>query len=159
MNWDAIGAIAELLGAAGVIVSLVYLALQIRRSNILSVAESHRFSHQVSAASILSVAQDGELARVLREGLADRSALTADDQVRFDWFVSSLVGSMSGSVMDQMSLGLYPSDEISDLQFNLKGLLSTPGGGAWWSLYREGFPNKFQQFVVDHGLHRVPPAA
>lgn len=32
MNWDAIGAIAELLGAIGVIVSLVYLATQIRQS-------------------------------------------------------------------------------------------------------------------------------
>jgi hypothetical protein len=30
MNWDAIGAIAELLGAIGVIASLVYLAGQIR---------------------------------------------------------------------------------------------------------------------------------
>ena len=32
MNWDAIGAIAELLGAIGVIASLVYLAGQIRHS-------------------------------------------------------------------------------------------------------------------------------
>ena len=32
MNWDAIGAIAETLGAVGVIASLVYLATQIRYS-------------------------------------------------------------------------------------------------------------------------------
>ena len=32
MNWGAIGAIAELLGAVGVIASLVYLATQIRQS-------------------------------------------------------------------------------------------------------------------------------
>jgi len=32
MNWDAVGAIAELLGAIGVIASLVYLATQIRQS-------------------------------------------------------------------------------------------------------------------------------
>ena len=32
MNWDAIGAIAETLGAVGVIASLVYLAEQIRHS-------------------------------------------------------------------------------------------------------------------------------
>ena len=32
MNWDAIGAIAELLGAIGVIASLVYLATQIREA-------------------------------------------------------------------------------------------------------------------------------
>ena len=32
MNWDAIGAIAELLGAVGVIASLIYLATQIRQN-------------------------------------------------------------------------------------------------------------------------------
>ncbi len=32
MNWDAIGAIAELLGAIGVIGSLVYLATQLKAS-------------------------------------------------------------------------------------------------------------------------------
>jgi hypothetical protein len=34
MNWDAIGAVAELLGAIGVIASLVYLAVQIRQSSV-----------------------------------------------------------------------------------------------------------------------------
>ena len=32
MNWDAIGAIAELLGAIGVIASLIYLATQVRQN-------------------------------------------------------------------------------------------------------------------------------
>lgn len=32
MNWDAVGAIAELVGAVGVIASLAYLALQIRQN-------------------------------------------------------------------------------------------------------------------------------
>jgi hypothetical protein len=32
MNWEAIGAVAEILGAAGVILTLLYLATQIRES-------------------------------------------------------------------------------------------------------------------------------
>jgi hypothetical protein len=32
MNWDAIGAIAETLGAVGVIASLLYLSTQVRDS-------------------------------------------------------------------------------------------------------------------------------
>ncbi len=32
MNWDAVGAVAELAGAGGVILSLVYLAVQIRQN-------------------------------------------------------------------------------------------------------------------------------
>ena len=33
MNWDAIGAIAELLAAIGVIISLIFVGLQVRKSN------------------------------------------------------------------------------------------------------------------------------
>ena len=32
MNWDAVGAIAEVIGAIAIFVSLVYLAVQIRQS-------------------------------------------------------------------------------------------------------------------------------
>ncbi len=34
MNWDAIGAIAELLGSTGVIASLIYLVTQIWQSRV-----------------------------------------------------------------------------------------------------------------------------
>jgi hypothetical protein len=40
MNWDAIGSIAELLGAAGVIVSLLYLSYQIKTNTKTVKAES-----------------------------------------------------------------------------------------------------------------------
>jgi len=33
MNWDAIGSIGEIAGAIGVVVSLVYLATQIRQNS------------------------------------------------------------------------------------------------------------------------------
>lgn len=32
MNWDALSAIGELLGAAGVIVTLIYLSMQVRQN-------------------------------------------------------------------------------------------------------------------------------
>ncbi len=32
MNWDAIGAVGEIIGAAAVVVTLAYLALQVRPS-------------------------------------------------------------------------------------------------------------------------------
>ena len=33
MNWDAIGAIGNIIGAFAVVVSLIYLAIQIRTQN------------------------------------------------------------------------------------------------------------------------------
>ena len=49
MSWTVhvtiqdIGSIGELVGALATVVTLAYLALQIRRSNILTTAESRRF--------------------------------------------------------------------------------------------------------------------
>ena len=42
MNWDAIGAVAELVGAIAVVMTLLYLAVQIRQSNRLSRFQSAR---------------------------------------------------------------------------------------------------------------------
>ncbi len=45
MNWDAVGAVAEILGALGVIVTVAYLAIQIRQNSKLlasSLADSIR---------------------------------------------------------------------------------------------------------------------
>jgi hypothetical protein len=33
MNWEAIGAVAEVMGAFGVIATLIYLAIQIRQNS------------------------------------------------------------------------------------------------------------------------------
>ena len=42
MNWDAIGASAEFVGAIAVVLTLLYLAVQIRQSNRLSKFQSAR---------------------------------------------------------------------------------------------------------------------
>ena len=41
MNWEAIGAIGELCGAAGVIVTLVYLSTQIRQNSRALMAQGY----------------------------------------------------------------------------------------------------------------------
>lgn len=50
MNWDALGAIAELLGAIAVFATLAYLAIQIRHSNIVTreQAQYHMLQNQLS---------------------------------------------------------------------------------------------------------------
>ena len=42
MNWDAIGAVGEIIGAAAVVLTLFYLAVQIRQSNRLSSFQTTR---------------------------------------------------------------------------------------------------------------------
>ena len=50
MNWEAVGAIAELLGSLAVFATLAYLAVQIRQSNIVTreQAQYHMLQNQLS---------------------------------------------------------------------------------------------------------------
>jgi hypothetical protein len=147
MNWDAIGAIAEVVGAAGVIITLLYLALQIRRSNRLADVESNRFAEQASDLPIMAIVQDPEVAKIFRVGLADRESLSPDDCLRFDMLMGKFVGSMVGSITDNRLLGR--DDELrGDYLESIRKFLLSPGGASWWSSYRSRW-EKGNQLIVD----------
>jgi len=64
MNWIAIATIAEIIGAAGVIASLIYLAVQIRQSTKVTRAETTKDLYLASRAAILEIAANDELTKV-----------------------------------------------------------------------------------------------
>ena len=80
MNWDAVGAGAELVAAVGVIFSLVYLARQIRQSNAtdqLTATLSLQSSYNEVGDLFL---RDGD---VVAKGLVDLDSLDPAGQLKF----------------------------------------------------------------------------
>ena len=154
-----LGALGEFFGSIAVLVTLVYLTLQIRRSNALALAESLRFSNHAATPAVVSIAQDTDLARLFGQGLRDRSSLNPDEQVRFDMVLGNLIGGLSSSIVDQMTLGFYGSDAAPNQRVQIQQFLSSPGGAAWWSLYGAGFAPMFQRFVAEKVRPRQPHAA
>ena len=75
MNWEAIGAVGEILGAAAVLITLVYLATQVKRSNELSRFNATKeIVNQFNDLNRL-VATDSTLRKVLMK----TDGLTADE--------------------------------------------------------------------------------
>ncbi len=96
VNWDAVGAVAELLGALGVIVSLVYLALQIRQNSTLlrQTSATERANAAVVSASqgaefTRAIALDADASRIWAVGFSDPDALDPDELARFDQLMFS----------------------------------------------------------------------
>jgi hypothetical protein len=90
MNWSAVGAIAELLGAMAVVVSLLYLAAQVRGSTRQAKLDAGRdLAARISDVS-LTVAADPELGELLVRGGADPERLKPGDQARFRGLMNSL---------------------------------------------------------------------
>jgi hypothetical protein len=79
VNWEAIGAIAEAMGAAGVIVSLAYLAIQIRSNTRAVKVAAYQQTHTGGRDINLAILTNPDLLMML----ARRSGLSTD-QEQFD---------------------------------------------------------------------------
>ena len=76
MNWDAIGAIGEIVGASAVLITLIYLATQVGRSNELSLfSVSKEIVNQFNDLNRL-VTTDSELRQLLKK----TGELTPDEE-------------------------------------------------------------------------------
>ncbi len=64
MNWEAIGAIAESLGAVGVITTLAYLAQQIRQNTSTVRTSASSAIRQTDIALNTFLAQDADVNRI-----------------------------------------------------------------------------------------------
>jgi hypothetical protein len=64
MNWDAIGAIGEIVGAFAVVVTLVYLAQQVRHNTRMARAEMTKDLYLASRTAIMDIAAHDRLAEI-----------------------------------------------------------------------------------------------
>jgi hypothetical protein len=83
MNWDAIGALGETIGALAVIISLIYLALQIRAQTREARLQS---SYQITEAfrEAISSLQDSQRATITIKALKDLESLDDSERLQFN---------------------------------------------------------------------------
>ena len=131
MNWEAIGAIAELLGAAGVIVSLLYLATQIRQNTRSVRMTSHHGLMSEFRATARALTQDPELGDLHRKGLENPEQLSEADRGRFGTQVASAV-QIYGELYSHHRAGLVEDEFWESRKRNLFYYMALPGVSAWW---------------------------
>ncbi|MBW2498389.1 MAG: hypothetical protein JRF61_14040 [Deltaproteobacteria bacterium] len=88
MDITTLAAWGEFLGGIAVVVSLVYLASQIRQNSKLLRASTASSTTAINSDFSSLVVQDSEVATIFREGVADRSSRSADDMQRFNFRTS-----------------------------------------------------------------------
>jgi hypothetical protein len=146
MNWGAIGGIGEFVGGIGVIVSFVYLAVQIRqnthvqrRANLGDVATQ-------LAAALRCVAEDSELSELALRGIANLGSLAPAERYRFDCFLYSWLLSFERALIDARD-GEYPEESLIPMEAAIAGFLRTQGGRTWWGQRKVWFSAYGQESV------------
>jgi len=83
LNWEAIGAVGEILGAIGVIATLGYLAIQIRQSTKATKVANYNEAIHHATAMMMHITKDEEISRIWRLGREYSEELSEEDKERF----------------------------------------------------------------------------
>jgi hypothetical protein len=133
MNWEALSAIADLIGVVLVIVSLIYLATQIRQSNQMALAESERELLESWANAVAGISVDDRTTDIFLRGLDDFNTLSNVEKTRFSVIMQRLINTYISSVrMDSKSL--VDSQEATIFGDICFAMILTPGGRQWWKV-------------------------
>jgi hypothetical protein len=160
MSWQDLGSIGEFVGAIATVVTLVYLAIQIRL-NTSQVKESqqaatlHSLDQTVEAFSRYRhlLAQPG-IAELLEQGLEAYVDLCPADRTRFRAVIEEYFFAYN-ALLDRTRRGAYTFNSPTRTALPLGSMLSRVGGRQWWNERREIFPQEF----VDEVEGQFPEAA
>jgi len=146
LNWEAIGAVGEIGGAMGVIISLIYLASQIRTQNRESrLAAATEWTNQWNLI-LASLAQDVRVAEVWLKGVQDFSSLSAPEVVMFSSQLGRLFRTAEG-LHDQSTHGRLDPKTWRGIGRTLEDLARNPGIKAWWPTRSRWYSDDFVAYV------------
>ena len=154
MNWEALGAIANLLAAIGVILTLIYLSAQIRQNNnqLRGAATIAVYDYQRGLTDTLT--EDQELYKIALRGNEDLDSLDSWEKQRFTIWAIKETGmwEMCHRLMKQGALDetLYRGKEAYWL-----ALHSSPGRRKWWQQYAVMMNKEFVEDVAAR-LDKMP---
>jgi hypothetical protein len=139
MNWDAIGALAELAGALGVILSLAYLAVQIRQNtrqmeNSARAARGAAYQNALSnyQSHLIPIALDAELAEIFLHGINNFGQLNETDAFRFNWLMGGYMTNLDNMYYQHQD-GVVSAERWLSVQSQLRWFLAYQGFVAWWT--------------------------
>ena len=146
MNWNELGAIGEMVGAVTVVVTLVYLALQIRQHT--SAIQSSSFQANTDALNFINmtIASDPELLRVVSSKPESLEDLSPEDFYRYSYVLLSLFR-VRETAFYQQNEGTTALQSWVREEITLKKNLESAAARHWWKSIGFGFAPEFKEFV------------
>ena len=147
MNWEAIGAIGEILGAIAVLVTLVYLALQIRQNTYqIREAASQDTIHLWNTISQATVS-DPNLVEIFLKGQNDLSALNPVERKRYTEYCLMVIRA-AWAQDRRVQAGALEFDDLTVVGWLDDWIQANPGFSEIWNETKNHFPVEFQQRVT-----------
>ena len=154
---EVLGSLGSFVGGFGVIISVIYLALQIRQ-NTKSLSSA---AYQQIVASISDwsreVAMDPATVHIITSGINGDGELTPAELAQFDLLMVSLLRNYENVHFQYLS-GALPESSWMGWSSRILGTLNNPGAKCWWQRQKGAYAQSFQQFV-DSSIGNDPQTA
>jgi hypothetical protein len=141
-----LGNYGEFIGAIAVVVTLVYLAAQIRENTKATQADSQYAVGQMTLNLCLAISNDGEFANIWRRGLKDLSTLDADELFRWNQHAYAVWDSYEINFLQWRRGALSDGDWVK-WQRVIKNYKTQPGMQEYWQEAKNAFHPDSQEIV------------
>jgi hypothetical protein len=154
MSWEALSAVGQIVGAAAVVISLAYLAIQVRQNtrsaraaSFHAVTDSFNQLNSLLAHELNSLlAHDESLARIFQVGLQNLKQLDPVQRIRFEFFVLA-ASRIFETLFYQSRQGIGEKALWKVEEATMRSLLSNPGIREWWQSNPFRFTPEFRAYV------------
>lgn len=131
---DALGNVGDFVGGVGVVVTLGYLAIQIRQ-NTRAIRTSSRQDVVESYRAVNRILLDPAVARTFSRGLSRFPALSFEERSSFNSVMNE------HALFFQSAFALYEAGQLENETYEayrawIATIMATPGGSAWWNVAR-----------------------
>ena len=145
MSLSDLASIGSFISGVAVLVSLIYLALQVRQAekNQRAIVQQERVSR--SSDQLFRLA-DPVLARAWLKGLKSVDDLTDEEAFQFTVITTAMLRSVEDAYF-QHKLGLLDPGSLNNQVSPLRGVLTTASGAALWKSLRRNYDESFAKYV------------
>jgi hypothetical protein len=156
VNWQAIGAVGEVLGGLLVVFSLLYLAVQLRQNTRALRADTHQQWVGMNSAQNLLFPQHPNFAKLFLKGSRNPEQLSPDEHLQVDGLILNVMITQE-ALFFQYREGAVDEAFLRGREPGLNAILSNRAAADWWD--RNAAILLDPRFVAYVGEFREAPTA
>ncbi|MBK6657214.1 MAG: hypothetical protein IPG43_03225 [Proteobacteria bacterium] len=138
--------VGSFLGGLGVLISVGYLAHQIRLNTNSNRAASYQSAVAASAEWTRQVGLDKAATKIMMQGFKTPDLLAEEERDQFNFLLVSLVRNFE-NIHYQFTSGAITEETWNGWAKRIRRFFQQPGVVRWWESNSDGYSQSFQEFV------------
>lgn len=143
---ESLANLGEIIGAIAVVVSLIYLAVQVRQNTQAQHTENFSRALDRVAAMQATLSQDPETSVIFSRGVLEPSELTPKERTQFTWAMYELFGAFEFMFLASKANAI-PEEVWQRWSSAVAWWLTFPGVQTWWKVTPIPFTDSFTSYV------------